>query len=780
MPFDWVRRAFAVKSRDCKTQSHRQSQHSRRSLSIEPLEHRLALAIVAGGAGSGNTSPPQDDPGYANIGHRGAASAIYLGNGWVLTATHVGAGATTFNGVTYNAVPGTSVQLLNPPTGTYTVNSDLTMYKIDGLPALPSLNIERSAPAVGWNVVMIGDGRDRLPSQYYWTSNWTPSATPSYYTGYTWTSSQSIRWGTNTITSVGLPVGVGPNSDYAFATTFTGTTAYDAQGATGDSGGGVFHKDAAGAWSLTGVMFSTNQYAGQPANTSVFGNVTFVADLSVYRTQIVALTGIADVLPTVSAGGPYTIYEGGSLTLDAAAVGTGEYLTYAWDINGDYIYADATGASPTLSWSQLIGLGLTDGPSTANVRVRVTDDAGGAKTSSPVTLTLQNVAPTAGISGPTAVQRNQSQVFTLSASDPSAIDQLAGFTFHINWGDGSAIQTVTGFSGTQVAHKFTTVGARTVIVTATDRNGGQSAAAIANLQVSAVQLLPNAQNAGLIDLVWTGVGGNDQVRFEQINATTVRVLTTLDTGTANNTVEIFNGITGRVLASGQGGDDTLDASGLASTKATLNGGSGNNILRGGGAGDILIGGANSSLSSIGFNMIVAGNGNNTIYGNDLTAQKGSVGGDNLIIGGSGKDTIYGNFGTNPTGDGGEGGQNLIIGGNGADYIYASQSVDGAEGGHGSIMVTGTTNLSELALISILAEWVSSDIAADRISSISGVPTGQNINGANYLIHGVTVFDDGVVDWICSDTKGTANWLFYSLSQDIAARVKPGDKVTNTG
>ena len=56
---------------------------------------------------------------------------------------------------------------------------------------------------------------------------------PSYYTGYTWTSSQSIRWGTNTVTSVGLPVGVGANSDYAFATTFTGTTPYDAQGAAG-------------------------------------------------------------------------------------------------------------------------------------------------------------------------------------------------------------------------------------------------------------------------------------------------------------------------------------------------------------------------------------------------------------------------------------------------------------------------------------------------------------------------------------------------------------------
>lgn len=736
------------------------------------------MTVIAAGDGSGNTTPPQDDPGFANVGYRGSASAIYLGNGWVLTATHVGAGSTIFNGVTYNAVAGTSVQLVNPPGVTYTPNSDLTLFKIDGLPALPSLNIERTAPAVGWSVVMIGDGHNRQTSQSYWTSNWTPSSTPAYYTGYAWASSQSMRWGTNTISSIALPVGVGSNSDYAFATTFTGATQYDAQGSTGDSGGGVFHKDAAGAWSLTGLMFSTNQFASQPANTSVYGNVTFIADLSAYRNQIVALTGIATVPPTVSAGGPYAINEGDSLKLTAAAAGTGTTLSYAWDLNGDYVYTDAYGASPTLTWTQLAALGITDGPYSSNVRVRVTDDAGGVKTSSAVPLTVNNAPPTVNISGPTSAQRNQSPTFTLNVTDPSTVDQAAGYTFNIDWGDGSSVQTLTGATGTTVTHKFTTVGAHTVSVTATDRNGGQSVASTSTVQVSAVSLQPNAQNANLVDLVWGGSIGDDQVRFEQINATTIRVITTIENGVAINNVEVFNGITGIVQAMGYGGSDTLDASGLTTTKAMLNGGTGNNVLYGGAAGDVLIGGANSTVNSIGFNMIVAGNGPNTIYGNDLTAAKGSSGGDNLIIGGSGKDTIYGNFGTNPTGDGGEGGQNLIVGGGGGDYIYASQSVNGAEGGHGSILIGGTTNLNTWALLTILGEWVSADSYVTKVASISGAPAGQNINGSNYLIAGVTVFDDGVVDWICSDSNGQANWLFYSFTQDVVARVKPSDTLNN--
>ena len=61
---------------------------------------------------------------------------------------------------------------------------------------------------------------------------------------------------------------------------------------------------------------------------------------------------------------------------------------------------------------------------------------------------------------------------------------------------------------------------------------------------------------------------------------------------------------------------------------------------------------------------MAGNGNNTIYGNGQVGAEGSTGGNNLIIGGTGNDTIYGSYqnvvkkGFKPS-NGGEGGQDLI-------------------------------------------------------------------------------------------------------------------------
>ena len=48
--------------------------------------------IVNTVTGTGNTTAPSDNPGWGNVGVRGIGTGVYLGNLWVLTASHVGGG----------------------------------------------------------------------------------------------------------------------------------------------------------------------------------------------------------------------------------------------------------------------------------------------------------------------------------------------------------------------------------------------------------------------------------------------------------------------------------------------------------------------------------------------------------------------------------------------------------------------------------------------------------------------------------------------------------------
>ncbi|MBY0400609.1 hypothetical protein K2X89_09960, partial [Myxococcota bacterium] len=62
-------------------------------------------------------------------------------------------------------------------------------------------------------------------------------------------------------------------------------TEYEAQATVGDSGGAVFVKRN-GEWLLAGMMTSVTGYTRHPARTSMYGDTTYAADLSVYRSEI--------------------------------------------------------------------------------------------------------------------------------------------------------------------------------------------------------------------------------------------------------------------------------------------------------------------------------------------------------------------------------------------------------------------------------------------------------------------------------------------------------------
>ncbi len=262
--------------------------------------------VIQGGAGTStpaaHTTRPTTDPGWDNVGwgSNGTAasspgSAIYLGNRWVLTAGHtignqITLGDTFGSGTLYTKDPATASVRLKNPDGS---DTDLVMFRIQQDPGLATLDIIQNTPGIGDSVVMIGTGVERGSAL---------TTYPSGHQGYDWSGSRLKTWGDNTVAQespgnsgfVFNVAGIGLDVS-GFGTVFDNSTG-EGQAAAKDSGGAVFvDVTGNGDWQLGGVMIAVSTFGNQPdgplgvGQTSVFGNATLMADLSVYRDQIVSL-----------------------------------------------------------------------------------------------------------------------------------------------------------------------------------------------------------------------------------------------------------------------------------------------------------------------------------------------------------------------------------------------------------------------------------------------------------------------------------------------------------
>ena len=283
------------------------SRSARSRLAILATAAVLAGAPTARGVivetytGTGNTTAPADDPGFANVGYStsGHGTAIYLGGGWVLTAGHVGGDGIILSSGTYLQASGsnTSFALVNTTPGKST-ETDLYLFKLATEPVgLPTLAIASSMTGTGAAVTMIGGGLDRGAFTQWLvddTTNpptWTVTGSGGDAAGFATVGTQAIRWGTNDVAANDLWVNAGYGDVRSFATVFDyAPYTTEAQAVLHDSGGAVFTK-AGGQWQLAGVITAVAGYSGQPSPvfTAVFGDATFMADLSYYRPQIVAL-----------------------------------------------------------------------------------------------------------------------------------------------------------------------------------------------------------------------------------------------------------------------------------------------------------------------------------------------------------------------------------------------------------------------------------------------------------------------------------------------------------
>lgn len=276
-----------------------------------------ALVIPGSGVDTGNgvnDVAPANDPGFHHVLRRGdsgtsAGSAVYLGDGWVLTANHVGTGSvTTSNGTTISRDTNVGVIRLQNPLGG---NTDLKMYRLENHPALSGLSalpISSISPLLNDHVVMVGSGVLRGSSQM----NVRDGVGPPIQ-GFEWLdvndneatdlTDRGLRWGENNVSLVGEIIDLGQGDVHAFRTTFDqdGLT-HEAQAADKDSGSAVYLLRN-GVWELAGVPLYVSGQGGQGDRTAAFGNQSIMADLSFYRDQIMAVIPEPGSLVLLGAGG---------------------------------------------------------------------------------------------------------------------------------------------------------------------------------------------------------------------------------------------------------------------------------------------------------------------------------------------------------------------------------------------------------------------------------------------------------------------------------------------
>ena len=270
---------------------------------------------------NGNTTPPAGIAGWYNVGVTDQASAIYLGNGWIMTASHVGIGTTftTASGQVYSTAGGNGAyRLTDPTTGQ---PADIILYQLApaNRPSLPTLNLAYSPQVVSNNAYYdIGYGASRTTSIEYFDGSFNSTNQASaVYGGFGYQNSggttesfgrnYAYNLGTTqqpqSLTSVHV-TGAGGNPDYGYITAFVGAfynnladyqnnniTKFGDQVVNGDSGGGVFNSQN----QLIGMMSAEGTLTNQPSsNPALFGDQSYMADVGTYYSQIDAITGIPE------------------------------------------------------------------------------------------------------------------------------------------------------------------------------------------------------------------------------------------------------------------------------------------------------------------------------------------------------------------------------------------------------------------------------------------------------------------------------------------------------
>jgi hypothetical protein len=309
---------------------------------------------------TGTTSPPVDDPGWDHVTKIGT-NYTYLGDGWVLSARHVGIFTASFESGNFSPIPNQNFIVHNPIESGLTSETDLRLIRINGDPGLASI-FGANAPfiisqsPVPYNFgnsegVFVGHGRSRQANQTHWNvvkdgTNWTWNEVASAcggsncYSGYKAATpdDDTKRWGKNRLTNANnytstfsqilpalpgetistrgvLPLKTGDGivrDVVSYATTFDQSgLVNEVQAISGDSGSAMFYKRN-GQWELAGIVSAILTFEDQPSATAIYGDATAIIDLSYYRDEIFSI---------IDANRNYSIM--GDINLDGVVSGNG-------------------------------------------------------------------------------------------------------------------------------------------------------------------------------------------------------------------------------------------------------------------------------------------------------------------------------------------------------------------------------------------------------------------------------------------------------------------------
>jgi len=245
------------------------------SILVPAVSHAVFIGAGTASSANANNSQPAGDQGWSSMGVYNTGGAVYLKNGWFITAGHLGTsgGSVNYSSVDYSISKWTNI------TNDIGTSADIRLIQVLNPSAFTGSgsSVYTNSMSIGTGVTMIGNGRDV-------SSVASTGLETRYYEG---TVSQ-MKWGQNVIS--GHQTGyseLGFVSDVYITTLNDGT----AQALDKDSGGGVFFYDSGSdEYLLSGVIIAATRYSDgniyARTHKTLDNSTTSFVDLSAYSEQI--------------------------------------------------------------------------------------------------------------------------------------------------------------------------------------------------------------------------------------------------------------------------------------------------------------------------------------------------------------------------------------------------------------------------------------------------------------------------------------------------------------